>query len=95
MAKATPAKAALRPQPVPESARAHGNASIFKPKNGDRFQGVTTKLGTTRFEAARGRLAKLAGREKEHVSDGDVFEYLARGESETRAYLKEMEAAER
>lgn len=70
------------------AASATGRASIFRDKKGgDRVQGVITPVGSTRFELARIALAKLAGREREHVSDADVIEYLARGEKNTRDYL--------
>lgn len=66
-----------------------GRASIFRDKSGgDRVQGVITQPGSTRFEQRRAALAKLAGRETEDVSDADVIEYLARGEKNTRDYLK-------
>lgn len=62
--------------------------SIFGSKRkSDRVQGILTPVGTRRFEHARQRLARLAGRETELVSDGDVIEYLARGEVETRKIL--------
>ena len=70
-----------------------GQVSIFRNKSGgDRVQGHITPAGSARFEAARSRLAKLAGRDREHVSDADVIEYLARGEAATRAYLDAEEA---
>jgi hypothetical protein len=70
------------------NARAQGNVSIFKDKaGGDRVQGNITPVGSRRFEQARARLGKLAGREKEQVSDADVIEYLARGERDTIAYI--------
>lgn len=46
-----------------------------------------TPPGSTRFEQARARLAKLAGRDVEYVGDADVQEYLTRGEQATRDYL--------
>jgi hypothetical protein len=64
-----------------------GQPAIFRPKNpATRKQGHMTDVGAKAFEAARKRLAKLAGRKK--VSDGDVFEFLARGEDDTRMYLE-------
>jgi len=47
-----------------------------------------TPAGSVRFEQARARLARLVSREPEQVSDADVFEFLARGDKETRGYLK-------
>jgi hypothetical protein len=62
--------------------------AIFPDKaGGDRVQGIITPVGSTRFEHARRRLGKLAEREVERVSDADVIEYLARGETETRKVL--------
>jgi hypothetical protein len=67
---------------------ATGRQSIFRDKiGGDRVQGVITPAGSRRFEIARSKLAKLAGREVEQVSDADVIEFLARGEANTREYL--------
>lgn len=72
-----------------ENARA-GRASIFRGKQGGaRLQGVITKAGSNRFEQARKRLARLAGRDVEEVSDADTIEYLARGEAETLKVLRE------
>jgi len=65
-----------------------GRPCIFRDKaGGTKKQGVITPAGTIRFEAARRRLAKLAGREVEQISDADTIEYLARGETETKAYI--------
>lgn len=66
-----------------------GRSSIFRDKKGgDRVQGVLTPVGSNRFEQSRKRLAKLAGREVEHVSDADVIEYEVRGEENTLKYLE-------
>lgn len=73
-----------------------GRASIFREKiGGDRVQGLITPIGSVRFEHARIRLAKLATREREHVSDADVIEYLARGEENTRVYLIDQGEADK
>jgi hypothetical protein len=67
---------------------ATGRESLFRGKTGgDRVQGVLTPIGSGRFESARVRLARIAGREPERVSDADVIEYLARGEEDTRRVL--------
>ena len=63
-----------------------GRPTIFKGKKGDRYQGAVTKIGSAKFEAARTRLAKLAGMKT--ASDGDTIEYLSRGHAATVAYLK-------
>ena len=68
---------------------AMGRPSIFAPKNPKhRHQGIMTNVGEKKFEAARRRLAELAEMPVKRVSDGDVFEYLSRGEVETIAHLK-------
>lgn len=65
-----------------------GRQSIFRDKKGgSRVQGVMTKAGTRAFANARKRLATLADREPENVSDADVIEFMARGEAETVLYL--------
>lgn len=64
-----------------------GRRSIFRDKV-VRVQGWLTKRGGADFERARQRLAVLAGWNKEDVSDSDVQEYLAIGETETMKYLK-------
>lgn len=68
-----------------------GRPSIFREPKTKRYQGNTTKIGSVRFEAARRRLAALTKWPVGKVSDGDVFEYLARGEADTVKYLKERE----
>jgi len=72
--------------------RGSSGRPIFSPKDGDRFQGITTRVGTSRLNAARERLAVLVSRPVESVSDGDVFEYLARGHNETKLWLKKRAA---
>ena len=65
-----------------------GRESLFRGKaGGDRVQGNLTPVGSRRFEAARARLARMAGREPEKVSDADTIEFLARGEEESRKVL--------
>ena len=65
----------------------YGSRSLFGPKDGDRYQGTTSKAGTRDFEAARKDLAKLSGWLLKETSDGDLFEFLA------YAYLHGHEAA--
>lgn len=66
----------------------HQLPSIFGGKvDGSRYQGVVSVAGSIRVEAMRDRLAKLAGRLPEQTSDGDVLEYLARGEKETQRII--------
>lgn len=64
-----------------------GQPAIFLHKTGGEVRGSLTVVGSVRFEHARRRFAKLVGWEYERVLDGDVVEYLARGETSTRAYL--------
>jgi len=62
---------------------------IFLDKSdGARLQGIVSKEGAEAFEKARGRLAKLVKWSVKSVSDGDTFEYLARGHNATVKYLK-------
>lgn len=65
--------------------------SIFLDKSTYRVQGVLTKPGSERFEAARARLTRLA-KWPRPASDGDTIEYLARGHYATKQYLKERAA---
>ncbi len=70
-----------------------GRASIFTNPDGrpkvDRVNGVITAAGSVRFELHRKQLGKLVGLDPEQVSDADVVEYMARGEAESRKYLKD------
>jgi len=69
---------------------ARGRPSIFRNKEGGaRVHGVLTPIGSRRFEQARLRLARLAVRDPEQISDADVVEFLARGDEATRRYLDE------
>lgn len=70
-----------------------GRRSIFREKDNQyRKQGQMTKAGHQFFELARKRLSAIVhdvqGWKPRHVSDGDVFEYLGRGDDNTRAYLE-------
>jgi len=64
----------------------YGTKTIFSEprggKAGTRYQGLTTKAGTKAFEAAREQLQRAA-KWPRPPSDGDVFEYLARGKKLT------------
>lgn len=65
-----------------------GRPSIFGSKaGGDRVQGNITKSGSKRFEEERRRLAAIVSWETEKVSDADVIEFMARGETATREFL--------
>lgn len=48
-----------------------------------------TPAGTTRFEQARARLARLLNVEVETVTDAEVQTYLTFGEAVTRALLED------
>lgn len=66
---------------------------IFENKDpSTRFQGILTPQGGKDFETAKKRLRALykavVGSDYGRISDGDVTEYLARGDVATRAYLK-------
>lgn len=64
-----------------------GRPCVFRNKTGGaRVHGVITKIGATKFELARTRLARLAPHVK-HPSDADVIEYLTIGEEATRVYI--------
>ncbi len=66
-----------------------GRRCIFKKRSdGRRIQAVLSEVGEAAFETARTRLAVLAKRNVKLVSDADTVEFLARGESSTKAYLK-------
>lgn len=70
-----------------------GRHSIFRgKKNGVRVQGIITKIGGVKFEAAREQLGllyfRVRGENATVVSDADVIEYMARGAAETRKYLE-------
>lgn len=70
-----------------------GRPSIFGSKaGGDRVQGNITKTGSRRFEVERSRLARLVAWETEKVSDADVIEFMARGETATREFLAKKAA---
>jgi hypothetical protein len=64
-----------------------GRWSIWKPKDGRRFQGSLTAEGTRIFERRRELLAGLAQRDT--VSDADVVESFMRGvEDSAKAIAK-------
>ena len=61
----------------PTATRNPWRPSIFTPKaNGNRYQGVTTAYGGKCFEMVRHAIMHKHGLKS--VSDGDVFEYMAR-----------------
>ncbi len=66
-----------------------GRPTLFE-KNGKgyRKQGYISHQGDVCFEAWRDRIADLMQRDRKLISDADVIEFLARGEQESRRYLK-------
>lgn len=59
---------------------ATGRDSIFRGKDLKAIiRGAVTPKGREAFERRRKELAKRTKRPVEHVSDGDLIEYLARG----------------
>jgi hypothetical protein len=63
-----------------------GRPSVYPGKDRkNRHQGIMTDAGEKLFERHRHDLQKLTGIEA--VSDGDVFEYMARGPEKEKARL--------
>lgn len=63
-----------------------GRPTIFRPKDGGIVSGYISDAGRAAFEKCRGRLQRTAAKHGltiTKVSDGDVVESLARGESVT------------
>ncbi len=78
-----------------------GRWSIFRDKVKDtehRVQGILSRPGRKSFEQQRTALGALykavMEREPVTVSDADTIEFLARGELETRRYLKDLRMTE-
>lgn len=78
-----------------------GRWSIFRDKVKDvdhRVQGILSDVGRSSFERQREALGRLyqavMGRAATTVSDADTIEFLARGELDTRHYLKNLKTAE-
>lgn len=68
-----------------------GHPAIFRGKDRTKpLRAFLTEIGKAKIEEARKRLAKLAKWKVSDVSNGDVVEYLARGEQETIAYLRDV-----
>lgn len=72
-----------------------GRWTIFGPKVNDkdhRVQGILTEDGLVAVERGRAELRavykSVMGRDPVKVSDADAIEFLARGELNTRAYLR-------
>lgn len=72
-----------------------GRWTIFGPKVNDtkhRVQGILTADGLAAVERGRAQLRAIyksvMGRDPVKVSDADAIEFMARGELETRAYLR-------
>lgn len=75
--------------------RRGGFPSIFHDKrNGSRYQGVLTAIGSEQFERERKALAALTGKPVKRVTDADVMEAMARGGKNTVLYLEDPAAAD-
>lgn len=71
-----------------------GRPSLFArdPETKRRVQGYLSEDAARKFDAARARLAAIARQETGQswtVSDAETLEFLARGEKDTRRYLRE------
>lgn len=65
-----------------------GRPSLFGPKDVDaRYQGLMTTAGSKLFETEREWIARTVGIAVKSVSDGDVFESLARGREKSERIL--------
>lgn len=74
---------------IAEPAQPPGPRVIFRPKNRKRSMRIyLTDIGHLRMDRARLALSDLTGWPVRDVSNSEVSEYLARGDAETRAYLK-------
>lgn len=82
-------KAVTAGAPIGSRNNPGGRPTIFGSKeHGSRVQGGLTKVGTSQFEVARKKLAKMVGWAESRVSDGDVIEALSRGWVNTQEYLR-------
>lgn len=72
---------------VRDKTKIFNRPSIFKNKE-VRVQGMISKMGSTCFEERRKQLARIAGWDPKKVSDADTIEFLARGDTSTKLYLK-------
>jgi len=57
-----------------------------------RYQGNVSDIGRDKFEAARVRLAAMSGKPLIGISDGNVMEFLARGEKVTARIIAATKA---
>jgi len=68
-----------------------GRPSLFGKKDVNaRYQGLMTTVGSRRFETTRKHIAAFVGIPVDRVSDGDVFDYLARGKQEAEKVLARL-----
>ena len=66
-----------------------GRPAIFRGKDRTKpVKAYMTAHGKNKVNDARKRLAKIVGWKAADVKDGDVVEFLARGEEDTIKYLK-------
>lgn len=69
--------------------RGPGRPSLFRGKDRTRpVSAYMTPAGKQKLHAARVRLAKIVKWDADDITDGDVCEFLARGEADSRAYFK-------
>lgn len=74
-------------------AQTNRSGCLFGPKSSrTRFQGILSKKGGLALERARSRLwalyREVFGIDPTRISDGDVVEYLARGDEDCRQELE-------
>ncbi len=69
-----------------------GRHAIFRGKQA-RVQAIITKTGKLWFEQARAKLARIAELKPADISDADTVEFLARGEVNTRLYMRGTDRA--
>lgn len=65
-----------------------GRVSLFRHKT-TRVQGMITKIGAQKMKMAKARIGELTGRAQRSISEGDVIEFLSRGEAEAIEYWRE------
>jgi hypothetical protein len=72
---------------VSKTTKKMGRPTLF-PKDGPDVHGRISEAAGKKFELKRTQLAKLSGWPIEKLSDGDVIEFIIRGEVSTKLKLK-------
>ena len=68
-----------------------GRPSLFRDKDRRRpRRGYFSQDGHKALEAAKRRIARIVQWDLDEISDGDTFEFLARGERASIAYWREI-----